>query len=285
MKSVFILSFWFLFTQFSIGQVDTILIRELDVTIDGLPVDVNDIIVGSDYTFLQEYNPSTTLFYYKKAPFTGVAQKVDTIQITYIGFKNGIIHGRWYDVTIWNNYLSFEGNYVNGKMSGEWVEGIENKIYRKRNYEEGKLNGISKSFIDFKSREDSFYELNNQPIERNAIIEEVYTNDELVSETYFFENGEKLDGEIKFSMWNIETLDTLTQYIEFYKDGKFRGKRSYCYESDVINSEFHILETGVVENKEIDCNTGEIMLEGIFIPKKVFTSHSFIFEDEFYERQ
>ena len=285
MKFYLTLCFFIFLNELSFSQVDTILIQQLEVTINGLPEEVNTIIVGSDYTFLQNYEPSNTLFTYKNKPFTGVAQQVDTNQITYIGFQNGIVHGRWFDETIWNGNLRFEGKYVNGEKSGQWIESFGNNVFRIENYENNRRNGVSKIFIDVQSIDNPFYSFNASPLKMNLRVEEEYKNDELVSETFFFENGEKIDGELKYSSWNTETLDTLTISIEYFKAGKFQGKRLYCYESEEINAEFHLLETGAVMNKEINCNTGEIMIEGIFIPKKVFTSHSFIFEDEFYERQ
>jgi antitoxin component YwqK of YwqJK toxin-antitoxin module len=156
MKFFIILGFFILQNQFTFSQVDTILIKDLEVTINGLPDGVNNIIVSSDYTFLQNYEPSITLFTYKGLPFTGVAKQVDTRQITYISFNKGIIHGSWFDEIIWNRNLRFEGEYVNGEKSGQWIESFGNQIFRIENYENNRRNGVSKIFIDVENRENYF---------------------------------------------------------------------------------------------------------------------------------
>jgi hypothetical protein len=294
---------------FSYSQKDTISIEQLEVlspllSLTSIPAD--NVIVGRDYIFLQNYEPENTLFYYQNEVFTGVAKYDDSSRLTFISFLDGKIHGRWYDETIWNDHLTFEGQYVNGYKYGIWressdhrtfegqyVKGFKNGIWRKssdgklfrtENYLNDTLQGKQVTYVDYFSDDRYLYELNGVKINSTAYIESNFVDGNLTEESYVFSDGTFLNGELIYKQ--LENGDTLKVRHEFFVKGKFTGEISYCYNNNsLISTEFHLLENGLVEKKEIDCETGMISDQGLFKPKKVFSSMLYFGSEEDFERQ
>lgn len=283
-----ILSFLFsIVSFFSFSQNDTILIEQLEVHMDsyGLIEPVDNFIISGDYTYLDGYDPEITLFYFEGQPYTGVAKNVDSSHITFITFLNGNVHGRWYDQTIWNNSLTFEGAYVNGFKNGIWKESFDGDLFRTENYLNDTLHGKKITYIDYFSTNDRTFELDGVKMNTAARIEDNYLHGELTDETYLLANGTTLNGVL--IQKNTENIDsTIEVRRDFFKDGKFTGSINFCYnDANMISMEYHLLESGLVEKKEFDCNTGMIYDEGIFKPKKFFNSSLYFESEDDYERQ
>jgi hypothetical protein len=280
-------SFLFFISFFSFSQNDTILIEQLEVhSIESLTlIPANNVIVGSDYIFLQNYDPEITLFYYQGELFTGVAKYDDSSHLTLITFLEGKIHGRWYDETIWNNHLTFEGEYVNGLKNGIWQESSDGNYFRKENYLNDILHGKQITYIDYFSTKDRTYELDGVKINTAARIERNYLNGVLTDETYLLSDETALNGVL--IQKNTENIDsTIEENRVFFKDGKFIGSINFCYnDPTIISLEYHLLESGLVEKKEYDCNTGMLIDEGLFKPNKLFTSNLYFMNEEDFERQ
>ena len=277
-----LVSFW------SFSQNDTIKIEQLEVlsplvSLTTIPAD--NVIVGRDYIFLQNYEPETTLFYYQGDLFSGVAKYDDSSHLTLISFLEGKIHGRWYDETIWNNHLTFEGEYVNGLKNGIWLSSNFGQLYRQENYLNDILNGKQITYIDYFSTKDRTYELDGVKINTAARIESNYLNGVLTDETYLLSDETALNGVLILK--NIENIDsTIELNRDFFKDGKFIGSINYCYnDPTIISLEYHLLESGLVEKKEYDCYTGTLTDEGLFKPNKLFTSNLNFMNEEDFERQ
>lgn len=284
---IILASFFFVISFFSSAQNDTILIEQLEVqSKDSFTlIPASNVIVGSDYIFLRDYDPEITLFYYQGELFTGVAKYDDSSHLTLISFLEGRIHGRWYDETIWNNHLTFEGEYVNGLKNGIWLSSTFGQLYRQENYLNDILNGKQITYIDYSSTKDRTYELDGVKLNTAARIERNYLNGVLTDETYLLSDETALNGVlIQKNTENIDSTRELNR--DFFKDGKFTGSINYCYnDASIISLEYHLLESGLVEKKEIDCETGMISDQGLFKPKKVFSSMLFMGSEEDFERQ
>lgn len=284
---IILASFFFVISFFSSAQNDTILIEQLEVqSKDSFTlIPASNVIVGSDYIFLRDYDPEITLFYYQGELFTGVAKYDDSSHLTLISFLEGRIHGRWFDETIWNNHLTFEGEYVNGLKNGIWLSSTFGQLYRQENYLNDILNGKQITYIDYSSTKDRTYELDGVKLNTAARIERNYLNGVLTDETYLLSDETALNGVlIQKNTENIDSTRELNR--DFFKDGKFTGSINYCYnDASIISLEYHLLESGLVEKKEIDCETGMISDQGLFKPKKVFSSMLFMGSEEDFERQ
>jgi hypothetical protein len=283
----FLTSIFLAFSFFSYSQKDTILMNELEVIsplLGELMMPAEDVIVGRDFIFLQNYEPENTLFYYHNEVFTGVAKYDDSSRLTFISFLEGRIHGRWYDETIWNHHLTFEGQFVNGYKNGLWKQSSFGHLYRMQNYTNDTLQGKQVTYVDYFSDDRYLYELNGIKINSAAYIESNFVDGNLTEESYVFPDGTFLNGELIYKQ--LENGDTLKVRHEFFVKGKFTGEISFCYnDKNLISSEFHLLENGLVEKKEIDCETGMISDQGLFKPKKVFSSMLFLGSEEDFERQ
>lgn len=277
------------------GQIDTINISQLVVLSNGKFEGVENFIKSEDLTFTENYVPSETFFYFEDTPFTGVAKKVDLRQITYITFKNGIIHGKWYDETIWNGHLTFDGNYENGRKSGIWKTSSDHKMIRLESYRDDKLNGVSINYQDYVRLESNFDEkrdstdktffiflLNDKILDVNGFNVEQYIDDKLISETFYI-GKEKANGELKCLM--INNGDTSLTDVKFYKDGKFIGERLFCHESSFIYSEITLLGNGLIEYAEYDCISGNQATRSFYKPKKLFSSRLTYVSEENFELQ
>jgi hypothetical protein len=119
----------------------------------------------------------------------------------------------------------------------------------------------------------------------SVIIEDNYSNGVLTEQTYLLSDETALNGVlIQKNTENIDSTRELNR--DFFKDGKFTGSINYCYnDASIISLEYHLLESGLVEKKEYDCNSGMIYDEGLFKPNKVFTSNLNILNEEDFERQ
>lgn len=282
-----IFSFFYIISFFSFSQKDTISIEQLEVlsplvSLTTIPAD--NVIVGRDYIFLQNYEPETTLFYYQGDLFSGVAKYDDSSHLTLISFLEGKIHGRWYDETIWNNHLTFEGQYVNGFKHGLWKSSSFGHLFRTENYLNDTLHGKQVSYVDYFSDDRYLYELNGIKINSAANIESNFVGGMLTEESYVFPDGTFLHGELIYKQ--IENGDTVKVNHKFFAKGKFTGEISYCYnDKSIISTEYHLLENGLVEKKEYDCNTGMLIDEGLFKPNKLFTSNLYFMNEEDFERQ
>jgi antitoxin component YwqK of YwqJK toxin-antitoxin module len=276
------------------SQIDTIQINQLQVFSNNTFSNVGSVIITGDLTYLENYNPLNTFFYYQNKLFSGVAKTVDSSQITFISFKNGIIHGNWYDEIIWNGHLTSEGHFDNGRKSGIWKTSHDKKMTRLQNFRADKLDGISIHYQDYSDSEFDFknndrniktkfsYLLNDTVLEVNGFYIEELKEDELVSETYYI-GKEKANGELKYL--SVKDGVSFTISIKYFANGKFTGERSYCHESKLLASECHLLESGLVENIEYDCFNGKLRTKDLYKPKKVFTSTTTYFSEEHFERQ
>ena len=276
-------------------QNDTIEIKQLITFSKGKFEVVEKYIKSGDLTYTENYVPTETFFYFQDKPFTGVAKTVDSRQITFITFKNGVIHGRWYDETIWNNHLTFEGHYENGRKSGIWKTSSDNVMIRLESYRDDKLNGFSINYKDYTGSEYNFqktsdstvktifrYLLNDTILNVKGFLIEEYKDDGLISETCFI-GKEKTNGELK--CLKIVNGDTSITDIKFFKNGKFTGERSYCHESKQMYRECYLLENGLVENIEYDCYSGKQGAKKKYKPKTIFATSMTYFSDPYYELQ
>jgi antitoxin component YwqK of YwqJK toxin-antitoxin module len=263
------------------------LIKELEVfspILSEVMMPAEEVIVGRDYIFLRNYEPENTLFYYENEVFTGVAKYDDSSHLTFISFLEGKIHGKWYDETIWNNHLTFEGQYVNGFKNGIWKESSDGKLYRTENYFNDMLHGKQVTYYDYFSSTDRTYKLDGVKINTTAQMERNYLQGVLTEETFLISNETLLNGEL--TQIDVQEGDTLRMNCEFYKNGKFTGVRQYCYNDyKLISLEYHLLESGLVEKKEYDCNSGMVYDEGLYKPNKLFTSDLNFMNEEDFERQ
>ena len=277
------------------GQIDTINISQLVVLSNGKFEGVENFIKSEDLTYIENYVPSETLFYFHDTPFTGVAKKVDLRQITYITFRNGIVHGKWYDETIWNGHLTFDGNFENGRKSGIWKTSIDHKMIRLESYRDDKLNGVSINYQDYVRFESNFdknrdstnntyfgYLLDDKKLTVNGFIVEQFKDDKLISETCYI-GKEKANGELK--CLRIENGDTSVTDVTFFKDGKFIGERFFCHESSFIYREIKLLGNGLVEYVEYDCFSGNQETRSFYKPKKLFSSRLTYVSEENFELQ
>lgn len=250
---IILASFFFVISYFLSAQNDTILIEQLEVqSKDSFTlIPASNVIDGSDYIFLRDYDPEITLFYYQGELFTGVAKYDDSSHLTLISFLAGRIHGRWYDETIWNNHLTFEGEYVNGLKNGIWLSSTFGQLYRQENYLNDILNGKQITYIDYSSTKDRTYELDGVKLNTAARIERNYLNGVLTDETYLLSDETALNGVlIQKNTENIDSTRELNR--DFFKDGKFTGSINYCYnDASIISLEYHLLESGLVEKKRI----------------------------------
>jgi hypothetical protein len=276
-------------------QNDTIEIKQLITFSKGKFEVVEKYIKSGDLTYTENYVPTETFFYFQDKPFTGVAKTVDSSQITFITFKNGVIHGRWYDQTIWNEHLTFEGYYENGIKCGIWKTSDNLKMNRLESVYDNKLNGYSIKYQDYTGSEYNFqknsdtmiktsfrYLLNDTILNVKGFYIEEYKDDRLIFETCYI-GKEKANGELK--CLKIINGDTSITEIKLFKNGKFTGERSYCDKSKQIYNECYLLENGLVENIEYDCFSGKQRSRNIYKPKTIFASSLTYFSDGNYELQ
>jgi antitoxin component YwqK of YwqJK toxin-antitoxin module len=276
-------------------QSDTIEINQLTAFSKGKFEVVEKYIKSVDLTYMENYVPTETIFYFQEKPFTGVAKTVDSRQITFITFKNGVIHGRWYDQTIWNGNLTFEGHYENGKKYGIWKTSNDNKMIRLESFRDDKLNGFSINYQDYTGSEYNFqdnsdstnktvfrYLLNDTILNVKGFLLEEYKDDGLISETCFIGKA-KSNGELK--CLKIINGDTTITEIKYFYNGKYTGERTYCADSKQLYRECYLLENGLVENIEYDCYTGNQEAKKRYKPKTIFASSMTYFMGPYYELQ
>ncbi|MFY7669336.1 MAG: hypothetical protein ACOVQG_11350 [Crocinitomicaceae bacterium] len=276
-------------------QNDTIEIKQLMTFSKGKFDVVEKYIISGDLTYTENYVPTETFFYFQDKPFTGVAKTVDSRQITFITFKNGVINGRWYDQTIWNGNLTFEGYYENGRKCGIWKTSHDKKMTRLENFRNDQLYGISINYqdysdseFDFKKNDDTTiktkfsYLFNDSVLKVNGFHVEEFKDDVLISETCYI-GKEKANGELKY--FSVYYKDTFTISVKYFTNGKFTGERSFCHESGKIAKECRLLDNGLVENIEYDCYSGKQRSRNIYKPKTIFASSLTYFSDQDYELQ